>query len=184
MKSLLENEAYLLCHIKAFGLPEMKTFGYNSTYNILIMELLGPSLENLFQEKTNILKYNNDLENKLFTNTNENFNRQNIINTEENINANMAYMNQEQMAQADEGYDLSKLYIATKITPVYSEMLDQQFQTHTHVCKVCGNAYDDNQMEMMQQNQINSMQEQNQVNSMQEMEYDINCPIHGQYFTQ
>lgn len=118
------------------------------------------------------------------TNTNVNINRQNIINTEENINANMAYMNQEQMAQADEGYDLSKLYIATKITPVYSEMLDQQFQTHTHVCKVCGNAYDDNQMEMMQQNQINSMQEQNQVSSMQEMEYDINCPIHGQYFTQ
>ena len=117
-------------------------------------------------------------------NTNENINRQNIINTEENINTNMAYMNQEQMAQAEEGYDLSKLYIATKITPVYSEMLDQQFQTHTHVCKVCGNAYDDNQMEMMQQNQINSMQEQNQVNSMQEMEYDINCPIHGQYFTQ
>lgn len=117
-------------------------------------------------------------------NTNENFNRQNIINTEENINTNMAYMNQEQMARAEEGYDLSKLYIATKITPVYSEMLDQQFQTHTHVCKVCGNAYDDNQMEMMQQNQINSMQEQNQVNSMQEMEYDINCPIHGQYFTQ
>ena len=117
-------------------------------------------------------------------NTNENFNRQNIINTEENINTNMAYMNQEQMAQAEEGYDLSKLYIATKITPVYSEMLDQQFQTHTHVCKVCGNAYDDNQMEMMQQNQINSMQEQNQVSSMQEMEYDINCPIHGQYFTQ
>ena len=27
----------------------MKTFGYNSTYNILIMELLGPSLENLFE---------------------------------------------------------------------------------------------------------------------------------------
>ena len=49
-KSLLENEAYLLCHIKAFGIPEMKTFGYNSTYNILIMELLGPSLENLFQK--------------------------------------------------------------------------------------------------------------------------------------
>ena len=27
----------------------MKTFGYNQDYNILIMELLGPSLENLFQ---------------------------------------------------------------------------------------------------------------------------------------
>ena len=28
----------------------MKTFGYNSTYNILVMELLGPSLENLFEK--------------------------------------------------------------------------------------------------------------------------------------
>ena len=28
----------------------MKTFGYNSNYNILIMELLGPSLENLFEK--------------------------------------------------------------------------------------------------------------------------------------
>ena len=35
--------------LKAFGLPEMKTYGYNTQYNILIMELLGPSLENLFQ---------------------------------------------------------------------------------------------------------------------------------------
>lgn len=138
-----------------------------------------------YESKSATTKINTNLKDmNTNINTNENFNRQNIINTEENINTNMAYMNQEQMAQAEEGYDLSKLYIATKITPVYSEMLDQQFQTHTHVCKVCGNAYDDNQMEMMQQNQINSMQEQNQVNSMQEMEYDINCPLHGQYFTQ
>ena len=46
----LEIEAYLLSNLKAFGLPAMKTFGYNSKYNILIMELLGPSLENLFQK--------------------------------------------------------------------------------------------------------------------------------------
>ena len=32
-------------------------------------------------------------------------------------------MNQEQMAQAqgEEGYDMSKLYIATKVVPVYSK---------------------------------------------------------------
>ena len=48
-RSLLETEACILSHLKAFGLPEMKTFGYNQDYNILVMELLGPSLESLFQ---------------------------------------------------------------------------------------------------------------------------------------
>ena len=106
-------------------------------------------------------------------NINSNINTHNVINTEENVNVNAAYMNQEQMAQAqgEEGYDMSKLYIATKVTPVYSEMLDQQYQNSTHVCNVCGNPFDDNQIDMMQQNQMSSMQE---------VEYDINCPIHGQ----
>ena len=36
-------------HIRAFGLPELITYGNNSDWNILIMELLGQSLENLFQ---------------------------------------------------------------------------------------------------------------------------------------
>ena len=35
--------------MRAFGIPEIRNFGCNSTYNILIMELLGQSLENLFQ---------------------------------------------------------------------------------------------------------------------------------------
>ena len=105
-------------------------------------------------------------------NTNINVNRQNV--TEEN-QAYINTMNQDQMAQTEDGYDLSKLYIATRITPVYSEMLNQRFQTHTHVCRVCGIPFDENQMDMMQQNQ---------TNSMQEMEYDINCPIHGQRYTQ
>lgn len=49
-KNLLETEAYILCHVKAFGVPQVKSFGYNSTYNILIMELMGSSLEDLFQK--------------------------------------------------------------------------------------------------------------------------------------
>ena len=51
-------------------------------------------------------------------------------------------------------------------------------EPHEHVCYVCGNPFDENQMDMMQQQgQMNNMQ-------MQEMEYDINCPIHGQNRTQ
>ena len=46
---LLEIEACILNHIKAFGLPEIINFGSTKDYNILIMELLGPSLESLFQ---------------------------------------------------------------------------------------------------------------------------------------
>ena len=42
-------EAFILCNLKAFGLPELEKYGYNTEYNILIMELLGESLENLFQ---------------------------------------------------------------------------------------------------------------------------------------
>ena len=47
-KGLLETEAYILQHLRAFGIPEIKHYGYNSLFNILIMELLGQSLENLF----------------------------------------------------------------------------------------------------------------------------------------
>ena len=36
-------------HIKAFGIPEIVAFGNTRDYNILIMELLGNSLESLFQ---------------------------------------------------------------------------------------------------------------------------------------
>ena len=50
-RSLLEIEGYILNHLKAFGLPEIELFGCNNEYNILIMELLGQSLENLFQSQ-------------------------------------------------------------------------------------------------------------------------------------
>jgi hypothetical protein len=127
-----------------------------------------------FYESKNVTKKVQNVNTNV--NINTNINTQKVINTEENVNVNSAYMNamnQEQMAQAqgEEGYDMSKLYIATKVVPVYSEMLDQQYQNSTHVCNVCGNPFDENQIDMTQQNQMSSMQE---------VEYDINCPIHGQ----
>ena len=51
--------------------------------------------------------------------------------------------------------DLSKIYIATKVTPVYSEIIEQQFQNlnccQTQVCNICGNPYDDAQLIIDQQ---------------------------------
>ena len=49
-----------------------------------------------------------------------------------------------------EGIDLSKIYIATKVTPVYSEIIEQQFQNinnnQTHICNICGNPYEEVQL--------------------------------------
>ena len=44
-------EAYMLCHLKGYGIPIVKSFGYNNNYNILVMELLRNSLEDLFQKQ-------------------------------------------------------------------------------------------------------------------------------------
>ena len=49
-KSLLEVETYILCYLKGEGIPYIKSYGFSGNYNILVMELLGKSLETLFQE--------------------------------------------------------------------------------------------------------------------------------------
>ena len=85
-------------------------------------------------------------------------NNQNNINT---INNNNVAGRGSGMSQ-EEGIDLSKIYIATKITPVYSEIIDQQFQntncSQTHICNICGNPYDEIQLV----NEQNQEQEQTQ----------------------
>ena len=48
---LLEQEAYILCYLKGEGIPFIKTFGFSGDFNVLVMELLGKSLEDLFQER-------------------------------------------------------------------------------------------------------------------------------------
>ena len=50
-QSLLEQEAYILCYLKGEGIPFIKSYGYSGDYNVLVMELLGKSLETLFEEK-------------------------------------------------------------------------------------------------------------------------------------
>ena len=47
--NLLKTEATILKNLKGFGLPELKAFGSYDDFNILITELLGQSLEKLFQ---------------------------------------------------------------------------------------------------------------------------------------
>ena len=49
-RSLLEIETYILCYLKGDGIPFIKSYGYSGEYNVLVMELLGKSLELLFTE--------------------------------------------------------------------------------------------------------------------------------------
>ena len=49
-RSLLETETYILCYLKGEGIPFIKSYGFSGEFNILVMELLGKSLETLFQE--------------------------------------------------------------------------------------------------------------------------------------
>ena len=49
--NLLENEAIIMNYLKGPHIPYIKLYGSTSQYNILVMQLLGKSLENIFEEK-------------------------------------------------------------------------------------------------------------------------------------
>ena len=49
----LESEAYFLFNLKGLGIPKIISYGICGIYNILIEELLGPSIYNLLQLKKN-----------------------------------------------------------------------------------------------------------------------------------
>ena len=49
--NLLQNEAVIMNYLKGQGIPFVKSYGFTSNYNIVIMQLLGKSLENLLNEK-------------------------------------------------------------------------------------------------------------------------------------
>ena len=48
-QNLLENEAYIMSYLHGPGLPYVKSYGYSNKYNILVMELMGKSLEDIFE---------------------------------------------------------------------------------------------------------------------------------------
>ena len=49
--NLLESEASIMNYLKGPNIPFVKSFGTSSNYNILIMQLMGKSLEELINEK-------------------------------------------------------------------------------------------------------------------------------------
>ena len=51
MKNFLESEAYILFYLKGFGIPNLISYGKSGKYNILVEELLGPSLYEISQKK-------------------------------------------------------------------------------------------------------------------------------------
>ena len=48
--NLLEHEANIMSYLRSPALPIVTAFGYSSLYNILVMELMGKSLEDIFEE--------------------------------------------------------------------------------------------------------------------------------------
>ena len=47
-QNLLENEAYIMSYLRSKRIPFIKSFGFSGEYNVLVMELMGKSLENIF----------------------------------------------------------------------------------------------------------------------------------------
>ena len=50
-QSLLENEATIMTYLKGPNIPLIKSFGYSGDYNILVMQLMDKSLEDIFSKK-------------------------------------------------------------------------------------------------------------------------------------
>ena len=50
-QSLLENEATIMTYLKGPNIPLIKSFGYSGEYNILVMQLMDRSLEDIFNKK-------------------------------------------------------------------------------------------------------------------------------------
>ena len=50
-QNLLETEATIMSYLKGPNIPSIKSFGYSGDYNILVMQLMGKSLEELFNKK-------------------------------------------------------------------------------------------------------------------------------------
>ena len=48
-QNLLENEAYIMSYLRGRNIPYIKSFGFSGEYNVLVMELMGKSLENIFE---------------------------------------------------------------------------------------------------------------------------------------
>ena len=54
---LLESEAYMLFLLRGFGIPKLISYGKNSLFNILIEELLGLSIQAIWNNKKYMKKY-------------------------------------------------------------------------------------------------------------------------------
>jgi predicted Ser/Thr protein kinase len=50
----LENEAYILYQLKGLGIPKIISYGRYRKYKVLVMELLGKSIDQMFIENVNI----------------------------------------------------------------------------------------------------------------------------------
>ena len=52
-QNLLENEACIMSYLKGKRIPQIKLYAHETNFNILIMELMGKSLEEIFESLPN-----------------------------------------------------------------------------------------------------------------------------------
>ena len=52
-QNLLENEACIMCYLKGKRIPSIKLYAHDHNFNILVMELMGKSLEEIFESLPN-----------------------------------------------------------------------------------------------------------------------------------
>ena len=50
-QNLLETEATIMSYLKGPNIPLIKSYGYSGEYNVLVMQLMGKSLEDIFNKR-------------------------------------------------------------------------------------------------------------------------------------
>ena len=132
----------------------------NERYELIQEQINNGQRQNIIEDNMNLQGQEREVNNYRFyesknvttdVENNNLLNERNIIRNEGNINSMKVdnFVGRGSGIPQEGVIDLSRIYIATKVTPVYSEIIDQQLQNmnynESHVCHICGTPFNDEQ---------------------------------------